>query len=678
MNLTEIVNTYEEIYKTFGGIRNCTIICCADHGVAAENVSAYPKATTAQMVKNYLISQGAAANAFADFAHSELIVVDVGVDADINDLPEIVNRKIARGTNNIAKGPAMTIEQAMEAIDIGVEIVKTTFEARYNCYLPGEMGIANTTSSAALAAMLLNLPVEEVTGRGTNISDERFKHKIEVVKRAVEINSKELIMSDREEKYQAIEILSKVGGFETACMVGIYIGAWQHHSLAIIDGFNSAIAALIACKIVPDCRSNMIASHIGREKGHKLILDELELQPMLNLNLAIGEAIGSSIVANILDKLSDVYDEEIFDNVDNNDDDDEENDFNFDFNFDNDDDDDEEDDDKFEIELNIYDTPGMDQRFQIRNDDDSTIEFKYMGDENISVTDRTFNFYLNTMPRLDKSMMDRCQKLIDNLSKPYGSLGLLEEIAIQTAGISGEEIPSSHLKSTLICFTDKYDDVKEYENCIDNDEEPPFDNPLCNVVDTAESFDVDVIFGAINNAEDLATVFDFGRMIAEDISFKVPIVGIAIINDISHYEDITEELISTLLTDEGKLKYNADEFLKYVPKIRQNLVSGVIGAIISAVHNGSLIVVDSGAVDIIARYLEKLCPEVQQYILHASRLVVNDVDGDDDELDGEVVFIGIEIVYAALHALNEMKSFKDTGVDIAIDGAGSFYQSQIN
>lgn len=675
MNLNSITNIYDSVYNRFGVVRNCTIICCADHGVAEENVSAYPQSTTAQMVKNYLVSCGAAANAFASFANSELIIVDVGVNSDLSDLPDLVNRKIARGTNNITKGPAMTFDQAMKSIEIGIDIVKTAFEAGYNCFLPGEMGIANTTSSAAIVSALLKVPPEKVTGRGTNISDERFLHKIEVVKKALEVNKKNYIYK-RDPRRKAIEVLAALGGFEIGCMVGIIIAAYKADALVVIDGFNNAAAALVACSIVPECHKHIIASHAAREQGQRYVLSALDLNPMLNLDLALGEAIGSSIVAQILYKMNEslsnsdynsYYDDETTD-----DDTEDDEDFEFDFGFDDDEDDDDED---FDVELNIYDGTG-DQRFNAAIADDFfTVEFKEMSDENIAVTDRTFSFYLNTMPRLDKYSMERCKSHIDNLSKPYGSLGVLEEIAIQTAGIATDELPSSNLNINLICFTDKVDKAEEFKDQYENDDELDEDNPLYDVYSTAESFDVDLTFAVIKSEEDTTTVFDFGRMTAEDLSFKVPIIGISIINDIASGEDITVEFEEQLLTEDFKLKYKADDFLRYVPKHRRNLVSAVIGAIVAAAHNSSLVIVDAGAVDVIARYIEQLCPTVQPYILHASRLIVSDDKGRDDELDGEAVCIAAEVVRAALHALNEMKTFRETGVDTALDGLGSIHQN---
>ena len=169
-------------------------------------------------------------------------------------------------------------------------------------------------------------------------------------------------------------------------------------------------------------------------------------------------------------------------------------------------------------------------------------------------------------------------------------------------------------------------------------------------------------------------MFDFGRMTAEDLSFKVPIIGITIINDVAGGEDITSEFEDQLLTEDFKLKYKADDFLRHVPKHRRNLVSAVIGAIVAAAHNSSLVIVDVGAVEIISKYIEKLCPAVQPYILHAGKLIISYNDGRDDELDGEAVCIAAEVVRAALHSLNEMKTFKETGVDTALDGLGSIHQ----
>ena len=647
-----------ERYDSFEAIKKCTIICCADHGVAAENVSAYRKETTAQMVRNYLMARGAAANVFANFARSELLVVDVGVDDDLIGLPGLVDRKIVRGTKNIAQGPAMTLEQARRSIDIGIELVETAVEGGYNCFLIGEMGIANTTVSAALASVLLRVDPERVTGRGTNISDERFAHKLEIVRQSIKVNRLKT-----KKRRDPIEVLAKVGGFELGCMAGIIIGAYQNDALVILDGFNTSVAALIACRIEPECRGCLMASHVGREIGHQLVLEELGLEPMLNLDLALGEAIGSSILTRILDKFTYAYDEEFDDEPD---DDDDEAYFEEEF---------EDDGEEFDVEFSIFDGTGMDLRFNAERDDTSfSIGVKKMSRENIAVTDRTFNFYLNTMPRLDRGAMERCQNRLDNLSKPCRSLGLLEEIVVQIAGISGEDQPSSYLSRNIICFTDKIYDAEEFDA---NFEDMDWDgslNPLTDVSNTAEDFNIPVTFAVADDEADPTTAFDFGRAAAEDVSFKTPIIGLTVLNDVSAFEDLGEDLSEALLTFDGELKYGADEFLRHVPSENRNLVSAVIGALVAAAHNSSLVIVDTGALEIIARYVEELCPAVRPYILHASKLIVPDEEGIDDELDAEMICVAIEVVRAALAASNEMKTFADAGVQTAVDGIGNFRQ----
>ena len=651
MNLTEMTERYSDL----GEVKKCTIICCADHGVAEENVSAYRKETTAQMVRNYLEPRGAAANVFANFAGSELLVVDVGVDADLNGLPDLVNRKIAYGTKNIAKGAAMTLEQAQRSINVGIELVNKAVEGGYNCFMLGEMGIANTTVSAALASVLLRVDPELVTGRGTNISDERFAHKLEIVRQAIKVNRLKT-----KKARDPVEVLAKIGGFEIGCMAGIILGAYQNDALVILDGFNTSVAALTAYRIEPECRDCLMASHVGREIGHKRVLDELELEPLLNLDLALGEAIGASILVRILDGFTSLGDEDF--------DDDEEPEEIFDEEFD-------EGDEQFDMEFSIFDGTGMDSRF---NGDfyseEFTIGVKKMSRENIAVTDRTFNFYLNTMPVLDRGAMERCQNRLDNLSKPCRSLGLLEEIVVQIAGISGEDQPSSYLGRNILCFTDKVYDAEEFDANFENSDWDGSLNPLNAVSDTAEDFRIPITFAVTSDEDDPTTAFDFGRAAAEDISFKTPIIGLTVVNDAAAYEDLGDDLSLALLTEEGELKYGADEFLRHVPKDSQSLVSTVIGAIVAAAHNSSLVVADTGAVDIIARYVEALCPGVRPYILHASKLIVSSEDGIDDELDAEMICVAVETVKAALLASNEMKTFADAGVQTAIDGIGNFRQ----
>ncbi|WP_295163878.1 nicotinate-nucleotide--dimethylbenzimidazole phosphoribosyltransferase, partial [Selenomonas sp. F0473] len=193
------------------------VISCADHGVAAESVSAYPPETTLNMMCNYLIAHGGAANAVANYAHARLIVADLGVDADTAHIEGLLHRSIARGTANMTKGPAMTRAQAVQAVETGIELAGLCADRGDRCILPGEMGISNTTSSAAIVAAILGLAPEEVTGRGANISDARLAHKIEIVRRALAVN--------RPDAADGLDVLAKVGGFELGCIAGIILGA---------------------------------------------------------------------------------------------------------------------------------------------------------------------------------------------------------------------------------------------------------------------------------------------------------------------------------------------------------------------------------------------------------------------------------------------------------------------
>lgn len=668
-----------EFYRSVGKSKKCTFIFCADHGVAKENVSAYPQKTTADMVKNYLVDAGAAANVFAKFAYSELYVVDVGVDADISSLPGLVDRKFSRGTKNIAQEPAMTIEDAMQAVRIGKKLAEEAIKAGCNCFLVGEMGIGNTTVAAAMTAAYLNLPPEKVTGRGTNIDDKKFKHKLEIVRRALEVNQ------PNREKF--LDVLIKVGGFEFAAMAGLIIAAYHQKCVVILDGFNSAVAALVAEEILPRSKECLIASHIGREVGHKAILDHLGLKPIFNLDLALGEAVGSSIAARILDSL--VYIFVCGPDAD------------FDGKF-------EEEDtplENFKKQLGLDGIEGLDSIEDIQElfGDDVQIEeipldfhvsehrmesielpfstqtlniprnypmaIRIMGEEDdelVAATDRTFNFYLQTMPRLHDRPMNNCRELLDSLTKPKGSLGYLEEIAIQVAGIANEDCPTHKLRHAALAFTN-------FENCPSltednyNPKAPGARRDISmDFSATTRTFGMKIFLGLVDPEENLNVAFNFGRNLAEEISFDTPIIALTALSNLL-VEQLADNFSDALLTPDGNLKYPPEEFLQHVPKNYRVMTSAIIGAIVAAAHNSTLIVADIGATDIITRYLEKICPAVRPFILHAAKLLVYKSDnGEPTGFDIEAACMGVEIVEAALAAINEMKTFDDTGVEKAI------------
>ena len=667
-----------ELYRSVGKSKKCTFIFCADHGVAKENVSAYPQATTASMVRNYLVEGGAAANAFAKFAYSELYIVDVGVDADISNLPGLVDRKISRGTKNIAEEAAMTLEDAMKSVRIGKKLAEEAIAAGCNCFLIGEMGIGNTTAAAAMTAAYLDLPPEEVTGRGSNISDEKFARKIEIVRRALKVN--------KPNSKSLLDVLAQVGGYEFGAMAGVIIAAYHHNCVVVLDGFNTAVAALVAEEILPRSVECLIASHVGREVGHKVILNHLGLTPIFKLDLALGEAIGSSIAARILDNLiyifvcgpdADFEGEFVEENAPL---------------------------ENFKKQLGLDGFEGLDSiedvqellgdeiqieeiplDFHVSEHRMESIELPFstqtlniprsypmavrvMGEEEeelIAATDRTFNFYLQTMPRLHDRPMNNCRSLLDSLTKPKASLGYLEEIAIQVAGIANEDRPTNKLRHAALAFTNS-------ENCpsvTDPNYDPKAKGARRDIsMDfsaTTRTFGMKIFLGVVDPAENLNVAFNFGRNLAEEITFDTPIIAITDLSNL--LEDKLADKFTAALLDNDKLKYPPEEFLQHVPKNYQCMTSAIIGALVAAAHNSTLIVVDTGAIEIITRYLEKICPQIRPFILHSTHLIeYQEEDGNPTGFDGESACIGVEIVEAALTAINEMKTFDETGVAKAL------------
>lgn len=272
----------------------CMIIASADHGVADMGVSAYPKETTIGMTQNYLIPKGAGANSLANYCGADMEVIDMGVAADMTWVPGLRSHKLGMGTKNFVEEPAMTREQAIDGIEAGIALVTEKINEGYNVFLVGEMGIANTTSSALMTAKFAGLTAEEATGRGSNISDERLK-------------LKQRIVHDVLEKYKDIDkndglgILASVGGFEFACIVGIMLGAAAHKALVIIDGFNTSACALVAKSLAPSTMDYVMASHLSAEKAAKSALENLGLEAYVDLGLCLGEASGGSIQMGMLD-----------------------------------------------------------------------------------------------------------------------------------------------------------------------------------------------------------------------------------------------------------------------------------------------------------------------------------------------------------------------------------------
>jgi nicotinate-nucleotide--dimethylbenzimidazole phosphoribosyltransferase len=273
-------------------IKNKAIVTMAgDHGVLDEGVSAYPREVTQQMVQNF-VNGGAGINVLARHINARVVVVDMGVASDIES-PKVVNRKIGYGTKNMAKGPAMTRGEAVESIEAGIEVFEGELKKGLDILGVGEMGIGNTTSASAITAAITGEPVERVTGRGTGIDDKLFRNKITVIKKALTLN--------KPAQDDPLDVLAKVGGFEIGGMTGIYIACAANRIPAIIDGFISGAAALLACKIAPKAGDYMIASHCSVEAGHKIILDRIGIKPLLNLDLRLGEGTGAALGINLVE-----------------------------------------------------------------------------------------------------------------------------------------------------------------------------------------------------------------------------------------------------------------------------------------------------------------------------------------------------------------------------------------
>ena len=263
------------------------LVFAADNGVVEEGVSSAPQSVTLQQTVN-LTRDRTGASVLARHFGCGITVCDVGVNADIAE-KAVLNRKIAYGTKNIAHGPAMTREQAMTAIRTGMELAQSTDADVLGI---GEMGIGNTTTSSAVLAVLLDADVEDVTGRGGGITDESFRKKKDVIRRAIAVN--------HPDRSDVVDVLAKVGGFDIAAMCGAFLGAAATQRPVVIDGFISAVAALCAVKLCPNVRGYLIPSHASFEIGYRLAMDAMELQPMLLLGMRLGEGSGCPLAFEIL------------------------------------------------------------------------------------------------------------------------------------------------------------------------------------------------------------------------------------------------------------------------------------------------------------------------------------------------------------------------------------------
>ncbi|HEY8477837.1 MAG TPA: nicotinate-nucleotide--dimethylbenzimidazole phosphoribosyltransferase [Chloroflexota bacterium] len=280
--------------------RKAVIVVAGDHGVAVEGVSAYPQEVTAQMVLNFLRG-GAAINVLARRAGARVVVVDVGVAADLPAHPDLIARKVARGTRNMVHGPAMTYEEALAAVATGIDVVERQVERGVDLVAIGEMGIGNTTAASAIVAAVVGCHPSEVTGRGTGVDDAGLARKVAAIERALRVN--------RPRRDDPLDVLAKVGGLEIAGLVGVILGAAACRLPVLVDGFIASAAALVATELCPAARDYLVAAHSSVEIGHRVVLERMELVPFLNLNLRLGEGTGAALLMHLVDDAVAILDE---------------------------------------------------------------------------------------------------------------------------------------------------------------------------------------------------------------------------------------------------------------------------------------------------------------------------------------------------------------------------------
>lgn len=272
--------------------RKLLFVFAADHGITQEGVSAYPKEVTAQMTYNFL-GGGAAINVLARHHSVETKVIDVGVDHEFAALSSLGNYKIRRGTANFAQGPAIKQDEAVRSVELGIRLASEAAAEGLFLLGAGDMGIGNTSSAAAILCALTGAAAAEVAGRGTGIDDATLGRKIVAIEKGLHMN--------RPDPRDPLDVLAKVGGLEIGAMTGIILGAAALRVPMVLDGFISGAAALLAKRFCPHVKDSLFASHLSAERGHRLMLEELKLAPVLDLQMRLGEGTGACILMGLIE-----------------------------------------------------------------------------------------------------------------------------------------------------------------------------------------------------------------------------------------------------------------------------------------------------------------------------------------------------------------------------------------
>jgi len=276
------------------------LVFVGDHGVVSEGVSAYPQEVTALMVGNFLAG-GAAINVLARCAGAEVSVIDIGMKEDLQKADGLIRRNVRRGTGNIAKGPAMMLDEAEKAINVGVEMAGEAYERGVSMIATGDMGIGNTTPSSALFSSLLPADVVDVTGRGTGIDEEGVKHKVRVIEEALKVN--------RASMKDPVSTLAALGGLEIAGICGLCLAGAARRMIVVVDGFISSAGALVAMRMNPVVKDYLFFSHQSSEKGHRTFFKKEGIRPVLDLDLRLGEGTGAALVMQLIEDSVRIYNE---------------------------------------------------------------------------------------------------------------------------------------------------------------------------------------------------------------------------------------------------------------------------------------------------------------------------------------------------------------------------------
>lgn len=292
--LEEIANRLAAIQQTITPTvsRKRIYVVAADHGVTAEGVSAFPRDVTAQMVDTFL-NGGAAINVLARHGHIDVKVVDAGIDADLSTRANLIHVKTLRGTENFARGPAMSRVEAKRLVSAGIELARAAHADGVELLAVGEMGIGNTTAASAITAALLREDPVSYTDRGTGIDDPGLARKVEVIRKSLAVNNPDA--------NDPLDVLSKVGGAEIGVMMGIVIGGAINRIAVVIDGFISTAATALAVSLCPSARGYLFLAHRSVERGHAALISLLGLEPLLDLKMRLGEGTGAALAMPIID-----------------------------------------------------------------------------------------------------------------------------------------------------------------------------------------------------------------------------------------------------------------------------------------------------------------------------------------------------------------------------------------